>query len=123
MDTCDIRRLDVRGAINTATLQYSNESEPDVASGQSCLFRPKTTTPEVSEFGQQGVGFLEAEVYLPHDAPELEVEDTIVLTASVSNAQLVGKEWRVTAVHFDSYKNRQMVEVDRAQGPGENTDP
>ncbi len=119
VDTCDVRRLATRGSINETTLLYPGESEPDIATDEVCLYRPSTTTPTVTEFGQQGISRLEGEIHFAHDAPELQVEDTIVMKTSVSSPKLVGKVLRVTAVHFDSYQTNMRADVELDQGPGE----
>lgn len=119
VDTCDVRRLASRGAINTTTLVYDSESEPDIATGQPCAYRPSNTTPQVTEFGQQGISRVDGTVHFAHDAPELEVEDTIVMVTSVDSPKIVGKLLRVTAVHFDTYQTHMWVDVELDQGPGE----
>lgn len=119
VDTCDIKRLAARGDINDTTLVYDAESEPDIATGQPCLFRPADTTPVVTEFGQQGISRLEGEIHMAHDAAELQIEDTITLVTSVSSPKLVGKIYRVTAVHLDSYQTHMWADVELDQGPGE----
>ncbi len=119
IDTCDIKRLAVRGDINDTTLIYDAESEPNVATGQPCVFRPVDTVPTVVEFGQQGISRLGGQIHMAHDAPELQVEDTITMVTSVNSPKVVGKIYRVTAVHVDSYQTHMWVDVELDQGPGE----
>lgn len=119
VDTCDVKRLASRGAINDTTLLYPSESEPNIATGQACLYRPTSTTPEVTDFGQQGISRLDGTFHFAHDALELKVEDTITLVTSVSSPKLVGKVFRVKAVHFDSYQTHMWADVELDQGPGE----
>lgn len=119
VDTCDVRRLAARGAINDTTLLYDGESEPDIVTDQPCLYRPVTTVPTVTEFGQQGISRLGGIIHFAHDTAELAVEDTIVMKTSVSSPKLVGKVLRVTAVHFDSYQTHMWADVELDQGPGE----
>ena len=119
VDACNVRRLASRGTIDDDTLLYPSESEPNVATGQACLYRGETTEPTVTEFGQQGISRVGAWIEFADDAVELEVEDTITMTASVSSPKLVGKIFRVTGVYFDSYQTHMHVDVERDQGPGE----
>lgn len=119
VDTCDIRRLDARGDINDTTLVYDAESEPNIATGQACLFRPGSGAPTVTEFGQQGISKLDAQIHFAHNAVELRVEDTITIVTSVSSPKLAGKIYRVTAVWFDSYQTHMWADVELDQGPGE----
>ena len=119
VDTCDIKRLASRGIINDTTLVYPSESEPNIATGQGCLFRPGTTAPTVTEFGQQGISRLESTIHFPHDASELQVEDTITMVTSKDSPKVVGKIYRVTAVHLDSYQTHMWADVELDQGPGE----
>jgi len=119
VDACDIRRLASRGTINDTTLLYPSESEPNVATAQPCLYRPETNTPVVTEFGQQGISRVSAWFEFADDAVELQVEDTITMTASLNSPKLVGKIFRVTGVYFDSYQTHMHVDVEADQGPGE----
>ena len=119
VDTCDIRRLASRGAINDTTLVYPSESEPNIATGQPCLYRPGTTAPTVTEFGQQGISRIDGTIHFAHDAVELKVEDTITMVTSKDSPKVVGKIYRVTAVYFDSYQTHMWVDLELDQGPGE----
>ncbi len=118
-DTCDIKRLAARGEINDTTLVYDSESEPNIATALSCLYRPAPAAPTVTEFGQQGISKVDGSFHFAHDAVELQVEDTITLTTSVNSPKLVGKIYRVTAVFVDSYQTHMWVDVELDQGPGE----
>lgn len=122
VDTCDIKRLAGRGAINATTLQYDAESITDVYLSRPCLIRPLTPgAPVTTDFGQQEVTVTDYVFFFAYDTVGLEVEDRLIpqTVHADGDTELVGQVFRISSIEFDSYKTRMMVTASLDLGPGE----
>ncbi len=107
VDTVTFIRATGRGTMNTTTLLYAGNTESEIYSG-GALIRPVKTVDQITT-GEQQVSIVELDVFLPHDAGDLQPEDTGTIDASTLDTDLVGKTVKVIEVEYDSYLTRTKV--------------
>lgn len=119
VDTVTVSRHSTGGTFNPTTLKYDGGTETTVYSG-GALIRPGGNQAAEEELPNELRTFGQYSVLLPYDSAELDVEDKIAVTASVSDPQLVGKTLRVLSIRRDSYNTRREViaELDQGRGSG-----
>lgn len=106
-----------RGVMNPDTYQYDEQTAGAVYTGP-CLIRPADLSDDATVFGQQAVTFTEGELYLPHDAAAVDLDQQVTITASLTDTQLVGSVWIVRSIMRDSYNTRRKVTVEHNLGTG-----
>ncbi len=107
IDTVTFVRSTGRGTLNTTTGLYSGATTSEIYSGDA-LIRPVKTTDQVN-VGQQETSIVELDVFMPHDAGDLQPEDEGTIDACTFDTDLVGKTMRVVEVEYDSYLTRTKV--------------
>ena len=117
VDACTIARLTARGAINSTTLVYDSPTNPQQYTG-ACLIRARPIAPIPTEFGQQSETRVEYDVYLPHTATGILPDDLITVTASVTDAEMMGKVLKVVSVSVDSYRVKTHIKAELNIGTG-----
>ena len=107
-----------RGTMNMATYQYDSQASGVVYTGE-CLLRPMSTLDDDSEqFGQQAVTFTGAHLFLPFDAAVVDLDQEVNITASLTEAQLVGTTWIIRSIIRDSYNTHRKLNIELNLGTG-----
>lgn len=117
VDTASITDLTDRGTYNPATLQYDTPSTSVVYSG-GVLIRA-TKGDQIEERGMSGEMLYTHTILLPHSATGISVGNTVTVTASVYDPDLVGAVLTVQSVHQDTYNTRRELRCLLSQGRGD----
>lgn len=120
VDACEIRdTLDDtdRGPINTTSYQYDEQTSGLVYTG-ACLVRPSMLADKPEVYGQEARTFTSADIYLPHDAAAVDLDQEVLITSSVTDPQLVGLTWVIRSIIRDSYNTRRQIKVELDLGTG-----
>ena len=121
VDEVDVVRFGVGGTFNRTTGVYDGATEPPVLSGggsPNALIRPGSGEEDEELLRIEQQTFAGYDVYLAHDSPTFDVEDRVVVIASVSETELVGKSLRVVSIQLDSFNTRRslITELDLGRG-------
>lgn len=107
-----------RGTMDPVTYQYDEQTAGVVYTG-ACLIRPaNASVPNAVVYGQEARTFAQLDIFLPHDAAEVDLDQQVVVTASLTDVQLVGKVFVIRAIVRDSYNTRRKLQVDLDLGTG-----
>ena len=107
-----------RGTMNPITYQYDEQTAGVVYTG-ACLIRPSgASVPNAVVYGQEARTFTPVDIYLPHDAAVVDLDQQVVITASVTDTQLVGKVFIIRAIVRDSYNTRRKLQTELDLGTG-----
>ncbi len=120
VDACEIRDIlndTDRGAMTAGTYQYDEQTSSIVYSGP-CLVRPAMLADTAQVYGQEARTFTSADLYLPHTAAAIDLDQEALITSSVTDPQLVGLTFVVRSIIRDSYHTRRQVKVELDLGTG-----
>jgi len=106
-----------RGVMDPVSYQYDTQTSKIVYTG-SCLIRPANMADEAVLYGQQAVTFTAADIYVPYDAAAVDLDQEVLVTASVTDTQLVGTLWVIRSIVRDSYHTRRKLAVELNLGTG-----
>ena len=107
-----------RGTMDPITYQYDEQTAGVVYTG-ACLIRPSgNSVPAAVVYGQEARTFIPVDIYLPHDAAVVDLDQQVVITASVTDTQLVGKVFIIRAIVRDSYNTRRKLQTELDLGTG-----
>lgn len=122
VDEVSVVRFSSGGTYNPTTRKHDATADSTIvaAGSPNALIRPGGGEADEEQLAVEQRTYTEYDVLLPHDTPELQVEDRISVVASVSEPELVGKTLTVTAIVRDSYNTRRRVvaELDLGRGSG-----
>lgn len=118
VDAVNIDTPTTGGTFNTSTLQYDGGSSGSLYSG-AALLRPAESVPR-EERTQEEITFLVYDLFLPWDAGVFAPDSIVSVTASETDAELVGKTFRVVSTVYDGYLTRRhlRIELDLGRGSG-----
>ena len=116
VDTVTVTRVASRGTFNTSTLAYTTPSDSTPYTGEA-LIRPGDSD-EQDLYGGEEVTGEKFDVYLPHDAGQFDLEDTVTVGSSVYDTRLAGQVLRVVAYSYDSYLTRIRLRCRMDLGSG-----
>ncbi len=106
-----------RGDINPVTYQYDEQTSSPVYTG-ACLIRPAMLADRPQVYGQEARTFTAADLYLPHDSAVVDLDQEALITASVTDPQLVGLVFIIRSIIRDSYLTRRHLTVELDLGTG-----
>ncbi len=107
-----------RGVMNPNSYQYDEQTAGVVYTGVCLIRTAGTGVPDSVMFGQETRVMLQGDIYLPHDAAEVDLDQQVVITASLKDPQLVGKVFVIRAIIRDSYHTRRKLNVHLDLGTG-----
>lgn len=106
VDTCTINRR-AAGTLNTTTGVIAAGADAEQYSGV-CLIRPASRSQK--DYGQEQIGVVLYEVFVPYTVTGIEPDDQVVLGTVNYDAELQAETLRVVSVEGDSYNTiRRLV--------------
>jgi Family of unknown function (DUF6093) len=116
-DTCRVTRQGGEPTLNTTTGDLTSPPYDTIYTG-ACRLRPRGSQELNVLIGDLHETLGSYVVTLPHDAPDVEVDDYLTVTAS-SDADMVGRSFAVIHVGWSAWQiDRRIGVQDREQPPG-----
>ena len=106
-DTCTIKREDATPTFNEATGQYTSDPDVTLYSG-ACRVAPMDVQTRNVVFGEASTDLLLYIATLPYDAPTVEKDDILTVTAS-NDDQLEGRRLEVHSVLVGSLRTARRI--------------
>ena len=109
VDAVTITEPDAKGTLNPSTGQIESGTSTTIYSG-AALVRPSGGDAAMKMFGQEQISLATHVVVLPPiGVTDVGVGQTIEVTASLLDTELVGKKLTIRAIHFDSYNTMRIA--------------
>lgn len=116
VDACTINRR-AGGTLNTTTGVITAGADTVKYSGV-CLVRPASRTTRQPEFGEEKIGLVRYEVFVPYTVTDVQPDDRVVLSTVNYDDTLEGETLRVIAVEGDSYNTKRVLTCEHNLGGG-----